>query len=107
MLFVLSRCGRRGRTDGAGVVARLNIDEYMSKLQETALRALDHVRLRNPEIMFRAVDTEHLVPRHRVEMGVMVGGTPVLAITMREKDPCAAGEKLAAYVNGLLDKVAQ
>lgn len=87
-------------------MGRLNIDEYMSKVQETALKALDHARLRNPEIMFRAVDTEHLVPRHRVEMGVMIGGAPVLASTMREKDPVSAGTKLALYVNGLLDKVA-
>ena len=87
-------------------MGRLNIYDYMSKLQETALKALDHKRLKNPEIMFRAVDTQFLVPRYRVEMGVVIGGAPVLAITMREKDPESAGTKLAQYVNSLLPDVA-
>lgn len=106
MLLVLSGRGDRVGDHGGRVVGRLNIDEYMAKLQETALKALDHKRLRNPEIMFRAVDTQFLVPRHRVEMGVVIRGAPVLAITMREKDPEAAGRKLAEYVNNLLTEAA-
>lgn len=84
-------------------MARLNIDKYMTELQEVALKHIDHKRLRNEDIMFRAVEVEHLVPRYRVEMGVVVHGNPIIASTMREKDPAAAGKKLAMYVNGLLD----
>lgn len=84
-------------------MARLNLDNYMTELQETALKHIDHKRLKNDDIMFRAVEVKHLVPRYRVEMGVVLNGMPIIASTMREKDPKSAGMKLALYVNDLLD----
>lgn len=93
--------GRGNR--GGDRMARLNIDKYMTELQEAALKYIDHTRLKNENIMFRSVEVKHLVPRYRVEIGVVINGNPVLASTMREKDPRLAGIKLAAYVNDLLD----
>ena len=85
-------------------MARLTLDAYMTKVQETALTVIDHVRLRNEEIMFRAVDVDHLAPRHRVEMGIVLDGVPMVASTMREKDPIVVGTKLGKYVNSVLDR---
>lgn len=81
---------------------RLNIDEYMSKLQEVTLKFIDHKKLRNDDIMFRAVEVKHLVPRFRVEIGIVIEGRPIVASTMRERDPAITGMKLAQYVNELL-----
>ena len=85
-------------------MARLTLDEYMAKVQETALSIIDHSRLRNEEIMFRAVDVEHLAPRHRVEMGIVLDKIPLVVSTMREKDPVVVGTKLGKYVNLAMDE---
>lgn len=79
-------------------MARVNIDEYMDTLQLTALRLIDHKKLRNDDIMFRVVDAEPLVPRFRVEIGIVVNGYPLVGSTMREKDPKVVGKRLAEWV---------
>lgn len=85
-------------------MARLTTDEYMTKVQEAALSGIDHSKLRNKEIMFRAIDVPFLAPRHRVEMGIIVGGVPLTLSTMREKDPVVVGNKLALYVGYVLEQ---
>lgn len=87
-------------------MARVNLEEYMNELQLTTLRGIDHKRLRNDDIMFRVVDAEPLVPRFRVEIGIVVDGMPRLGSTMREKDPKVAGKRLAEWVNKVLDEFA-
>lgn len=82
-------------------MGKVNIDKYMADLQEVALKHIDHKRLKNSEIMFRATEVPHLAPRFRIEMGFVLSGQPVIASTMREKDPKAVGMKLAMYVNEL------
>ena len=84
-------------------MSRVNIDDYMLAVQETALRDINHSKLRNEQVMFRAVDVPFLTPRLRVEMGVVIGGVPLTLTTMREKDPKIVGVKLAAYVNHVLE----
>lgn len=85
-------------------MGHLNNDDYMAALQEVVLSSIDHKLLRNDNIMFRMVDAEPLSPRFRVEMGVVITGHPVIASTLREKDPKAAGRRLAQYVNAVLLK---
>lgn len=95
--------GNRLRIDlGVLMAKRLDIDEYMTKLQEVTLKFIDHKKLRNDDIMFRAVEVKHLVPRFRIEIGVVIEGRPIIASTMRERDPEITGMKLAQYVNELL-----
>ena len=84
-------------------MARLNIDDYMERVHEAALKGIDHSKLQNEQIMFRAVDVPFLAPRHRVEMGVIIKGVPLTLTTMREKDPGAVGAKLALYVNHVME----
>lgn len=84
-------------------MARVNIDDYMSAVQEAALKGINHSKLQNEQIMFRAVDVPFLTPRLRVEMGVVIAGVPLTLTTMREKDPKAVGTKLADYVNHVLE----
>ena len=102
LLQLVSGPGHGRGNRGGDRMARLNIDKYMTELQEAALKYIAHTRLKNENIMFRSVEVKHLVPRYRVEIGVVINGHPVLASPMREKDPRQAGIKLAAYVNDLV-----
>lgn len=73
-------------------------NEYMTVVQETFLRSVDLDKLSIPDLMFRLVDQEPLVPRYQVQVGLVFQGAPHLVSTARIPDPKKVGKSLAGFV---------